>query len=160
MTQSGAWGQNLGHLNSRIPDRNFHRTDRCKELSSYTRECKTLSYMSFWHHLPPNVSTSMLWSELNRTFLDRAFPLAELLRPLIFSALNHSSSQPCGFEPSSGHMWDKPSSACGWSGVFSQGSPIFAPPYDWLGLKRVNESTGCKTQKQKKIKFLTKNIDI
>ena len=30
--------------------------------------------------------------------------MAEWLRMLIFSALNHSSSQPCGFKPSSGHV--------------------------------------------------------
>ena len=29
----------------------------------------------------------------------------------MFSALNRSSSRHCRFEPSSGHMWDKPSSA-------------------------------------------------
>ena len=54
--------------------------------------------------------------------------MAEWLRPLIFSALNRSSSHRCGFEPSSGHMWDKPCSACGWSSCFSRGSPVFAPP--------------------------------
>ena len=32
-------------------------------------------------------------------------------------------------------MWDKPSSACWWSGGVSRGSPVFAPPYDWLGSK-------------------------
>ena len=31
-------------------------------------------------------------------------PLAEWLSPLIFSALNRSSSHHCGFEPSSCHM--------------------------------------------------------
>ena len=30
--------------------------------------------------------------------------VAEWLRPLILSALNHLSSQPCGFEPNSGHV--------------------------------------------------------
>ena len=33
-----------------------------------------------------------------------AAPMAEWLKTLIFSALNHSSSHRCGFEPSSGHM--------------------------------------------------------
>ena len=42
-----------------------------------------------------------------------AAPVAEWIRPLIFSAVNRSSSHRCGFEPSSGHMWDKPSSAFG-----------------------------------------------
>ena len=60
-----------------------------------------------------------------------AAPVAEWLRPLIFSTLNRSSSRCCAFEPSLGYMWDKPSSACGWSDVFSRGSPVFAPPYDW-----------------------------
>ena len=61
--------------------------------------------------------------------------LTEWFRTVIFSgALNRSSSHRCEFEPlaSSGHMWDKPSSACGWSGGFSRGSPVFAPHYDWL----------------------------
>ena len=30
--------------------------------------------------------------------------MAELLRPLVFSALNRSSSHHCGFEPSSGRV--------------------------------------------------------
>ena len=63
-------------------------------------------------------------------------PLSRWLS-LIFSTLNRSSSHCCGFESSSGHMWDKPSSACGWSGGFSWGSPVFAPSYDWLGSKWV-----------------------
>ena len=64
-------------------------------------------------------------------------PVAEWLRSLIISALNSSSSHCYGFEPSSGHMGDKPSSTYGWSGGFSGGSPIFAPPTNWLGLKWV-----------------------
>ena len=51
---------------------------------------------------------------------------------LTSSALNRVSSHHCGFEPSSGHMSDKPSYACGWSGGISQGSPVYAPPNDWL----------------------------
>ena len=58
--------------------------------------------------------------------------VAEWLRPLIFSTLNHSSSQRCGFEPSSCHMWDKPSSACEWSAGFSS---VFTRPSYWLGSK-------------------------
>ena len=57
-----------------------------------------------------------------------AAPVAEGLRTLIFSALNRSLSPRCGFEPSSGHMRDKQSSACGWSGGISRGSLVFAPP--------------------------------
>ena len=57
---------------------------------------------------------------------DNADTVSEWLRMLLFSDLNRSSSHRCGFEPSSGHMWDKPSSDCGWSGGFSRGSPIFA----------------------------------
>ena len=83
------------------------------------------------------------WSEMNLWTLHvnidvklvMAAPVAEWLRMRIFSALNRSSSHLCGFQPSSGHMWNKISSACGWSGVFSPGSPVFAPPYDWLGSK-------------------------
>ena len=56
-----------------------------------------------------------------------AASMAKWFRTLIFSALNLSSSHGSGFDPSLGHMRDKPSSACGWSGVFSRGSPIFAP---------------------------------
>ena len=65
-----------------------------------------------------------------------AAPVAEWLRPLICSALNRSSSHRCGFELSSGHMWDEPSSACGWSGGFIRGSPVFAPPTDLFGSKQ------------------------
>ena len=54
-------------------------------------------------------------------------PVPEWLRPLItISTLNRSSSYRCGFKPSSGHMWDKPSSACGWPGGLFWGSPVFA----------------------------------
>ena len=59
-------------------------------------------------------------------------------RPLwspIFSAINRSSFHRCGFETSSCHMCDKSSSACEWSGGFARGSPVFAPPNDWLGSK-------------------------
>ena len=62
-----------------------------------------------------------------------AAPLAKWLRPLTFSDLNRSSSHRCGFEPSSG---DKPSSACGWSGGFSRGSPVF---FDLMIGKAQNE---------------------
>ena len=49
--------------------------------------------------------------------------MAEWLKPLIFRSLNRLSSHCCGFEPSLGQMGDKPSSACGWSGVFFSGIP-------------------------------------
>ena len=62
----------------------------------------------------------------------RSASMAEWLRLLIFSALNCSSSHRCGFEPCSGHLRDKPNSACRWSSGFSQESSIFAPPYDRL----------------------------
>ena len=52
--------------------------------------------------------------------------MAEWLKPLIFSALNRSSSHRCEFEPSSGNMWDNLSSVCGWSGCLSRGSPVLA----------------------------------
>ena len=74
----------------------------------------------------------------SHTNLWQAAPVSDGLRTLILSALNHSSSHRCGFEPSSGHMWDKLSSACGWSDSFSQGCPVvFAQAYDWLGSKWV-----------------------
>ena len=68
--------------------------------------------------------------KVNNVISKHGGPVAELLRTLIFSALNRSSSHRCGLEPSSGHMWDKPSSACRWSGGFSRGSTVFDPPYD------------------------------
>ena len=57
--------------------------------------------------------------------------VAEWLKSLMFSSFNHLSSHHCGFEPSSGHMWDKPSSTCGWSVVFSLGLP-FSLRLIWL----------------------------
>ena len=77
-----------------------------------------------------------------------AAPVAEWLRPLKFSTLNRSSSHHCGFEPCSGHMWDKPSSAFRWSDEFSRGSLLLTPPFDWLGSLIF---TGHKTQIKKKI---------
>ena len=64
------------------------------------------------------------------TYQIKSDPVAEWLRTLIFSILNRLSSHHCGFEPSLGHIRDKPSSACGWSGGFSWGSPVFAPLND------------------------------
>ena len=72
------------------------------------------------------------------------------LKPLIFRALNRSSSHHYGFEPSSGHMWDKLSSACRWSGGFSWGSPVFAPPTDWLGSQWVKSSWRAENPVKKK----------
>ena len=59
---------------------------------------------------------------------------------LLTSALNRSSSHRYGFEPRSGHMWDKPSSACWRSGDVSPRSPVFSPTYDRVGSKRVKPS--------------------
>ena len=60
-----------------------------------------------------------------------AAPVPEWLRPLItLSTLNRSSSHRCGFKHSSGHMLDKPSSACGWPGGLFWGSPVFATTID------------------------------
>ena len=47
-------------------------------------------------------------------------------------------------------MRDKPSSACGWSDVFSQGSPIFASPTDWLSSKWVKQSWRANSPQQNK----------
>ena len=60
------------------------------------------------------------------SYLPASAPRGRVIKADTFSDLNRSSSHRCGFEPSSGHMWDKPSSACGWSGGFSRGSPVFA----------------------------------
>ena len=75
-------------------------------------------------------------------------PVAEWLRTPIFRALNHSSSHRYGFKPSSGHMWDKPCSACRRSGGFSQGSLIFTPPKDGLRMSEII-LTGSKIQIKK-----------
>ena len=50
---------------------------------------------------------------------DSAAPVAEGLRLLSLNTLHRSLSHCCGFEPSSGQMWDKPSPAWGWSGNLS-----------------------------------------
>ena len=96
--------------------------------------------MSFWGHknMIISFSASYIYAlfpaawviiELNSI---RPPPVAEWLRPLIFSFLNHSSSHCCRVEPSLGHMWDKPILlAVGDQVVFLGGSPIFAPPTDW-----------------------------
>ena len=70
------------------------------------------------------------------TQINKMAPVAKWLRLLIFITLNRSTSHHFGFEPHPDHMWDKPSSACGWLGGFSR-SPVFAPPCDWLGSKWV-----------------------
>ena len=75
--------------------------------------------------------------------------VAEWLRTLIFSALNRPSSHRCGFEPSSGHMWNKPNFTCGWAYSFSQGSPVFASSY----AQNESNSLWKKTLKKKKKKI-------
>ena len=81
-----------------------------------------------------------------------ATPMAVWLKMLIFSAQNHSSSYHCWLEPCSGHTWDKSSSACGWSGFFSLGSPIFRPTLRLTKLKMSELIlTGHKTQIKKKL---------
>ena len=83
-------------------------------------------YEGLFQGLPTMKSPIMLGKNLACV---RVVPMAEWVRMLIFSTLNHLSSHRCGFEPSPGHMRDKPSSACWWSGGFSRASPVFAPPY-------------------------------
>ena len=79
-----------------------------------------------------NLSVSVPDHFLSFYFIDEALaaPLAEWLLPLICSALNSTQSHRCVFELSSCHMSDKPSSACGWSGGFPLGPPVFSPPND------------------------------
>ena len=65
------------------------------------------------------------------------------------------------FEPSSGHMWDMPaSSACGWSGGFSQARPGISRfrPTLWLTRLKMSEIilTGYKTQIKNKYKLINK----
>ena len=87
--------------------------------------------------------------------------MAEWSRTLICSILNCSSSHCCGLKPSSGHIWGKPSSACGWSGGFSQGSPVFAPLYDFDMVQNGwNNLGGRKTTKKTTKKQLFANINI
>ena len=71
-------------------------------------------------------------------------------RGRVVSTLNQSSSHRCGFEPSLGHMWDKPSCACGSSGVFSRGSPGLCPTLrlTWLSMSEII-LMGRKTQIKK-----------
>ena len=66
---------------------------------------------------------SVCWKYANVKHIAIA-PVVEWLRPPIFSALNHSSSHLCTFDTC------ETSQACGWSGGFSRGSPVFAPPND------------------------------
>ena len=82
---------------------------------------------------------------------EEAAPVAEWLRPLIFSVLNRLSSHSCGFEPSS-VTWDKPSSVCVWLCVFSWGISHFHPTWRLILLKMSEIIlTGHKTQIKKKI---------
>ena len=71
-----------------------------------------------------------------------AAPVAEWLRTLIFSVLNHPSSHRCGFEPSS---------ACVWSGGFFSGISRFRPTLLTLTQPKMSEIilTGRKTQIKK-----------
>ena len=69
---------------------------------------------------------------------------------VVIDALNLSSSHRRGFEPSSGHMWDKPSSACRWSGGFSRGSPVFAHLTIYSAQNEWNNLNGPQNQKKKK----------
>ena len=55
-----------------------------------------------------------------------AAPVAEWLRPLIFSTLNPHHLSAVG-SSLAGVMWDEPSSGCGWSGVFFLGDLPFSP---------------------------------
>ena len=66
-------------------------------------------------------------------------PRGRVGEALIFSALTHSSSHRCGFEPSSGHMWDighmwDEAKFClrvfFFFFFFSRGSPVFDPSYN------------------------------
>ena len=61
--------------------------------------------------------------------------MAEWLRTPVLSAVNRSSSQRCGFEPTLGHMQDKPTSACEWFVFFLMGISHLAQAYDSLGSK-------------------------
>ncbi|MEW8548223.1 MAG: hypothetical protein AB2693_32365 [Candidatus Thiodiazotropha sp.] len=55
-------------------------------------------------------------------------PRGRVVKVSDFSAFNHSIISPLWFEPTSDHMWDKPSSAFGWPGGFPGVLP-FRPTY-------------------------------
>ena len=80
-------------------------------------------------------------------------PVATWLSPLIFSALNRSSSHRYVFESSSGHMWDKPSSACGCGQVVFLKDLPFLPHLSIDGSKWVKYSwQAVKLESKKKKK--------
>ena len=115
-----------------------------------------------------NTTENAALNNLRKHYLIEAAPVAEWF----ISALNCSSSHRCGFEPSSGHMCDKPNSACRWWGVFfvfffvcflffSGISDISRfRPTKRLTLLKMSEIilTGRKTQIKKKKKSLFEKI--
>ena len=131
-----SWGgSNWGHLKnccnfSKIQtNRFYHKLMRPKDTDGMANSINPIRNSLIWvYTVCPDLFVRIL-------FL--ASPMAEWLPLLIISALNRSSFHRCGIEPSSGHMWDKPKSACRWSGGFSWGSPVFAPLTDWLSSKWV-----------------------
>ena len=80
-------------------------------------------------------------------------PVVECLRSLIFSALNCS---PSVMSLSIAHVNCETSLVllAGWSGGFSRGSSIFAPPSNWLGSKWVKQSWRVVKPKYKKSEIL------
>ena len=89
------------------------------------------------------------WSYIVEFNIDRtkSCPLRTGRPPwlLIFSALNRLSSRRCGFESRSCHMWDKPSSPCGWQVVILGDLP-FSPHLTIDSAQNEIILTGRKTQ--------------
>ena len=107
----------------------------------------------------PHVSYDVWANSKGSRKTAQAAPMAEWLRPLIFSALNPSSSYHCGFEPNMGHVIQ--AKFCLSMGRwFFSGISRFHPTYRMTRLK-VSEIilTGCKTQIHKKKKKKKKKKD-
>ena len=62
--------------------------------------------------------------------------MAEWLRPVIFSALNGSSSYRCVLARSSGQMWNKPYSTCRFSGGFCRTCSSIRQHLLWVSCER------------------------
>ena len=119
----------------------------------------TVNYWSLWRrpsqlwHHTLHRHTPPVEEDINYHW---AAPVAELLRPLIFTALNRLSSHRCGFEPHSSHM--RQAMFCLRAvRCFFLGISRFCPTL-WLTQLKMSEIIlmGRKTQiKKKKKKIIT-----
>ena len=74
--------------------------------------------------------------------------MADWLRTLIFLELKLACHLTAAGSSQARVTWEKPSSACGWTGGFSWGSLIFTPPNDWLNSKLVKLNVSWRTKKK------------